>query len=318
MASRVEPIHTRLLSVRLACEGHEALRVEGRVLDVRKRGTVALGGVVNGPGVVHDMTVRLLLAAGDLSIREAELSMPTVPFPARPETQGESCRDNEAGFERVVGLRLTNGFLTGLHRAVGSARGCFHVFTLMRLLGPSITWAAERGFTRETGRAFARTITVDGGWDGALLHLRGGVTDLHYVGSGSEEIERALEGEAEAEVAVPDLTVRQLHARSRDGRRGERSSWTEAGLAGVPELVGSSLLRGYSLRLDEVLSARGAQAPLRELLLMLQPVAFQCMPSLAEVRDVGSARRGDRLAARDSCSMWRHDGPLLAENDAAD
>jgi hypothetical protein len=299
------PLHTRLMTLTLAAEGEDEYAASGRVLDVRKRGMVPLAGFLNGPGVVHDMELRLTLGRDDLRIRSAALRMRAVPFPSGPGTGGESCRDNEAGAGRIVGIALDGSVAPGLYRAVGGPRGCFHVFTLLRLLAPSVVWAVRHGLARTAGRAFVRTIVVDGFDSEPHLRMRGTLTDVHYASGSPERVAHVFEAEVEAEVTLPDLAVGALEARHRRGTQ----AWTDDGLAGLPALAGASVARGYSLRIAELIPT--TLAPLRELLLMVQPTVFQCMPSLA----AGSMRRGRREgpgSAADSCSMWRHDGPLLA------
>lgn len=310
----MEPLHTRLLTLRLAPAGAEGWAVEGRVLDLRRRGAVSIAALVNGPGVVHDMRLRLVVDRASLRVREADLVMPSVPFPPEADTGGETCRDNEAGFAAVVGLSLARGFASGLQRAIGGPRGCFHVFTLMRLVAATVTGALARGLERETGRAFERTVFVDGfreeSGDGELA-LRGRLMDLRYAAGARERVADQFEAQLDAGIHLPGLVVGSVTGRHRDGGG---HPWSSEGLGSLASLVGASLLRGYSLKLGELIDGHGPLAPLHALALMLQPVAFQCMPSLAadHVR-AGAARPAGPGAAMDSCFMWRRDGALIAE-----
>ena len=306
MRSLPIPLHTRLVTLTLGARGDAEYAVAGRVLDLRKRGRVPLAGVLNGPGVVHDMELRLTVGRDDLRVRSAVLGMHAVPFPAGPGTGGESCRDNEAGADRLVGVALDGG-AAPLYRAIGGPRGCFHVFTLLRVLAPSVVWAIRRGLARDVGRSFVRTIVVDGFGVEPHLRMRGTLADLHYAPGTTERLADAFDGEVEVEVTLPELTVGGVEARH---RRGD-DAWSHDGLAALPALLGASMARGYSMKIDELIPP--ALAPMRELLLMVQPTVFQCMPSLDE--EIGAQRRGRRegpASAADSCSMWRQDGPLLA------
>ena len=246
----------------------------------------------------------------DLSIRAARLTMPSVPFPAGGDGRGESCRDTEDGFSRVVGLGLGQGFLSSLQRAVGGPRGCFHVFTLMRLVAPSVAWAITAGAARREGRGFERTVVVDGIRQGAGLLLRGTLADLHYASAPQERLQARFEGEATIEVALPSLVVAGVELRV----RGSDGSWAAEDPEVTGALEGESLVRGYSLKVGDLLPPRGPRAPLRELLLMVQPVAFQTMPSLSDDQPGNSgARPNTPGVALDSCFMWRRDGALVAE-----
>jgi hypothetical protein len=310
----MEPLHTRLLTLRLAPEGSDAWAVEGRVLDLRRRGAVAIAALVNGPGVVHDMRLRLVVDRASLTVREADLTMPSVPFPPEAQAGGETCRENESGFAAVVGLSLRRGFASGLQRAIGGPRGCFHVFTLMRLIAATVTGALARGLEREDGRAFERAVFIDGFRDGSgepALALRGRLTDLSYAPGSRERIADQFEGQLDAGIQLPGLIVESLTGRHREGGAGP---WTSEGLGSLASLIGASLMRGYGLKLGEALEAQGPLAPLHALALMLQPVAFQCIPSLAEERAAtGGVRAAGPGAALDSCFMWRRDGALITE-----
>jgi len=107
MRALPNPLHTRLLMLTLGQEGASEHAVAARVVDVRKRGMVPLLGLLNGPGVVHDMELRLTVGRDDLTIRAASLRMHEVPFPAGPGTRGESCRDNESGTGGASASRST-------------------------------------------------------------------------------------------------------------------------------------------------------------------------------------------------------------------
>jgi hypothetical protein len=274
---------------------------------------VRVAGRLSGPGLVHDMGVRLRIGLPDLVIRSADLVMSTVPFPGGPSTSGESCRDNEAKFGNVVGLRFGRGFVVGLQRTLGGPRGCFHVFTLLRLLAGSVPWAVRNGIERERGRAFSRTVSVDGLWDGTRLELRGSLVDVRYGPGATDRLADGFEAEAETAVTLPGFDVVDVAGRHRRADVSGWGPWSEAGLEGMLQLCGQSMARGYSLVLDDAVSPAGALAPVRELLAMLQPVAFQCLPGLTV--DDGRphpARRSDPMSAIGSCAMWRQDGPLAA------
>jgi hypothetical protein len=309
MPSVPEPLHTRLLTLRLAAAGADAFTAEARVLDVRKRGVVTLAGHVHGPGIVHDMQVQLTIGRADLRIRAARLAMLAVPFPGGAATDGESCRDNEAQFASLIGVRLGTRSTAALHRAIGGRRGCFHVFTLMRLVAPSLAAMATSMQASTEQAVLSRSIVIDGLRSVGGLTLCGTVTD---VPSSNGDVGETFEARAVLEVGVPGLTVDRMHAEHRrDGAKG--SGWTSAGLPPTGVLDGSSLVRGFGLDVLRHFPTAAPLAPVRDLLLMLQPVAFQCVPALADDAVGGRpARPKTPVAATDACRMWRADGPLVA------
>jgi hypothetical protein len=275
---------------------------------------VAIAALVNGPGVVHDMRVRLVVDRGSLTVCDADLAMPSVPFPPEAQAGGETCRQNESGFAAVVGLSLRRGFPTGLQRSIGGPRGCFHAFALMRFIAVTLTAALARGLEREDGRAFERAVFVDGFRDRsgeATLALRGRLTDLRYAAGPRERIAGQFEAQLDAGIQFPGLIIGTLAGRYREGGA---EPWTSEGLGSLASVVGASLVRGYSLKVGDALETEGRLAPLHALALMLQPVAFQCVPSLTEQRaSSGGMRAAASGAALDSCFMWRRDGALLTE-----
>ena len=122
----------------------------GRIFDLRKRGLVPLAGKLQGPGVVHDMAVRLQLEYPSLRIRAIEPSMSAFPFAPGPATRGESCRDRLPDVQRLVGASLRDGYGPTVMEQVGGPRGCFHIFTLLRLSArrSSGWWRASRRAAR--------------------------------------------------------------------------------------------------------------------------------------------------------------------------
>jgi hypothetical protein len=61
MSASSVPLHTRMITLRIGWGAGGAVRAEGRIFDLRKRGIVPLAGKLQGPGVVHDMGAQVLL-----------------------------------------------------------------------------------------------------------------------------------------------------------------------------------------------------------------------------------------------------------------
>ena len=145
------PLHTRMISLRLTWGGADCVVADGRIFDLRKRGIVPLAGKLQGPGVVHDMAVQLQLGYPDLRIRGIRPSMSAFPFAPGPATRGEGCPDRLPDVQRLVGASLREQYGSVLMEQVGGPRGCFHVFTLLRLVGPTVEAAINRERTRRAG-----------------------------------------------------------------------------------------------------------------------------------------------------------------------
>ena len=318
------PLHTRMISLRLLWGDAGSVVAEGRIFDLRKRGIVPLAGKLQGPGVVHDMAARVELDYPALRVRSIQPSMSAFPFAAGPATRGEGCPDRLGDVQRLVGASLREQYGSTLMNAVGGARGCFHVFTLLRLLGPTIEWAVDRERARRAtygapgSPLFARSMIVDGmKGDGLSLVLRGMLSDLHYPPGADalpleEEMEEAFEATVDVETQIPSMAV--LVASGRVRRSGPGISavgqWEPA--PRVDDLVGCVMLKGYTASVQALFAATTGLDPLQHLLFMLAPTLMQCMPSLAEELEMRPRRAESPHAAVDSCHMWRADGPLVA------
>jgi hypothetical protein len=150
---------------------------------------------------------------------------------------------------------------------------------------------------------------VDGSLETSGLALRGTLADMRVTRGREERLAAGFEADAEVSVDLPGMSVGRVAARYRPA---STAPWSSQGLENTRALAGASLLRTYGLSVGAVAPARGPLAPVHQLLLMLQPVGFQCMPALAGVHaEVGRARPAGPGAAVDSCSMWRRGGPLL-------
>src|SRR5262249_21172853 len=138
--------------------------------------------------VVHDMAVKLEVDYPSLHIRNIQPAMSAFPFAPSPATGGESCPDRLPDVQRLVGVSLRDADGPTLIDRVGGPRGCFHIFTLLRLLGPTVEWAVDREHARHHSGTptagsplFARSVIIDGMKPAELaLVLRGTLFDLHY------------------------------------------------------------------------------------------------------------------------------------------
>jgi len=314
-----------MISLRLTWGDAGSLIADGRIFDLRKRGLVPLAGKLQGPGVVHDMAVHLQLQYPSLRIQRIEPAMSAFPFAPSPATRGESCPDRLPDVQRLVGASLRETYGATLMEQVGGPRGCFHIFTLMRLIGPTIEWAAarEQARRRTNGAApgsplFARSVIVDGMKPAGLsLLLRGMLFDLHYTPGADalpldEELDESFEATADVEVEVPSMLIVASTGRvRRSGPAIEAAANWEA-VATVGQLTGRTMYKGYTAQVQELLGAHTEVQPLLHLLFMLAPTMIQCFPSLAEEMDVRPRRAEGTHGAVDSCHMWRAGGPLVA------
>jgi len=321
------PLHTRMVSLRLSWGVGGSLVADGRIFDLRKRGIVPLAGKLQGPGVVHDMSVSLELDYPSLCIRSIQPSMSAFPFAPGPATRGESCPDRLPDVQRLRGVSLRDRYGASLVEQVGGPRGCFHIFTLLRLLGPTIEWAVEREHARRAGSGataragsplFARSVIVDGmKGQGLALVLRGMLFDLHYPPGAdalplAEELDESFEAMVDVETELPTMTITASSGRVRRSGPGIESVGEWEPVAILDELVGRAMVKGYTAQVQALFAAQAGLDPLQHVLFMLAPTLMQCMPSLVEELEMRPRRAESPHAAVDSCHMWRADGPLVA------
>lgn len=329
-ALTLAPLHTRLLTVRLAWgDGGERI-AEGRIIDLRKRGLVPLLGKLQPPGVVHDMAVRLRLQGEELTLAAIDPAMAAYPFAPRPQTGGEACPHILPRVQDLVGVPLDGAWDAALVERIGGPRGCFHIATLLRLLGPAVVAAAGRDRGRRAGAAaatppaagtpiYTRSLIVDGArGDGLRLVLRGTLFDLDYVPGAAalppdEEMAESFEAIADVEVELPGMTI--VAAGGRVRRSGHAidapSAWQPA--PRVDRLVGGTIYRGYTARVQEIFADSAGTEALQHLLFMLAPTMIQSMPSLMDEIEWKPRRAESSRGAVDSCHMWRADGPLMRD-----
>jgi hypothetical protein len=321
------PLHTRMVSLRLTWGDRGCLVAQGRIFDLRKRGVVPLAGTLQGPGVVHDMAVRMELDYPGLCIRRVDPSMSAFPFAPSPATRGEGCGDRLPDVQGLVGVSLRDAYGSTLMETVGGPRGCFHIFTLLRLIGPTIEAVAAREDARRAGDGpfptngsplFARSVIVDGmKGEGISIVLRGMLFDLHYPPGADalpleEEMEASFEAAADVEIGVPSMAITSGSGRVRRSGRGIEALGSWEPVAAVDRLVGLTMMKGYTAQVQQLFSNAAEVVPLQHLLFMMAPTLMQCFPSLAEELELRPRRAEGPHAAVNSCHMWRAGGPLAA------
>ena len=321
------PAHTRTLSVTLRHADAAGVDFAAYVLDLRKRGFVPVGGDIQGPGIIHHMSLsgRIDRAAGRIETIRAE--MPTIAFEATPATGGESCRDRIDRVAGLAGTPLAGAYASRVGAEIGGTNGCSHVLTLGHLLGPTASWALEESQRlsgespgwRPGERMFRRDIVVDGADVEGDLAMVALLTDLHLAPRpiDSEAAARfAHQVEMRIGVRVRLTDMRLLEIAIAERRRGpqdlESAVWRLRPDRAEP-LVGLSLRTGVARDLIGRFQDDDRDRPLLDLLLMLAPATLQCVASFIDTytRTGGAGRAASETGGHpDSCYMWRRDGAL--------
>ena len=318
------PLHTRMITLRLRWDSDGQLEADGRLVDLRKRGIVPLAGAIQGPGIVHDMAARVSIDPDSLRVVALAPAMNAYPFAPSPQTRGEGCPARLGDVQQLVGLSLAEGYGDAVMERIGGPRGCFHVLTLLRLLGPSVVWAMSRerarGGARRPGAPgspiFSRSVIVDGQWRGGTdIDLHGTISDVHFASGAEtlplqEELERGFEAEVDLGVSLPAMAAQTPSGRMRESGPGVGNVGPWQSIDSIARLDGIALRKGFSARVQELFGDSAGLEPATHLVLMLAPVVMQSIPSLIDELQIGRRRAEGPHAAIDSCHMWRAGGPL--------
>lgn len=323
------PLHTRSICLRIRSSQPGEIIAEGRLIDIRKRAIVPLGASLRGPGVVHDMSTRVWIDTADRRIVRVDPGMDAFPYVASHHTGGETCSARIDDVQALAGTQLDASWADVVTSLVGGPRGCFHIFTLLRLTGPAVVAAladqrlAERLAEDEKPAPgeilWARSVTVDAfKGEGLSLSLHGTLTDTFQRGGppenggSAEELLDGLEVMADLETGFPDLAVAQVRGRRRRLLPGFGRAEVWEPVDNYAELQGVSVAKGFTSRVQQALGDGMGLLPESHLVYMMAPVVMQSLPGMLEEMDIlpGRDGKGSSRSALNSCHMWRADGPL--------
>ncbi len=325
------PLHTRVITLRLRWSRPGEVIVEGRLMDIRKRSIVPLGASLRGPGVVHDMVTVMRVDPAEMRILAVEPSMNAYPYVPSEHTGGEDCTGRMADVQSLAGMSLNDSYADGVRSLIGGPRGCFHIFTLLRVSGPAVVSALGDDYVQARLAAppasqptpgevlWARCVTVDAfKGDGLAVQLHGTLTDTYQrggppeSGGGDEVLERGSEVMADLATGFPEMTVLTALGRRRAllPGFGQAESWQP-----VPEmeqLSNLSIRKGFTSHVHEALDDPDGVRAESQLIFMMAPVLMQSLPGLLEEMEIRAGGGGGSVTgtALNSCHMWRADGPL--------
>lgn len=329
------PVHTRSLSVDVLQGGHGRVRALATILDLRKQGWIPTGGDLQAAGLIHDMSLDVLVDATSGRIERFEPSQRVVAFEPSGRTAHESCRDPIHQLKGMVGERLAGGNACRLREMFGGPLGCSHLLTLAQLvvsflpgtIARAVRDVDARQAAWEAGERIAmRTLVIDGfertdGHQEVALQL----TDLHTrpLGSVAGVLERfdaqhevrailRVDG-ATGTIAAFDLAER-FRTRADLGTAAWQSRREE-----LRWLRGRPVMRGLAPELLRRYGADAAREPLLAALINFAPGYVQSL-SMRVTRQIEEAARaaspvGNMEASGlggfpDSCYIWRSDGRM--------
>lgn len=344
------PLHTRSLTSVASLREDGRWAVRGDVIDLRKSGFVPMTHDIQPAGIIHHMTIEMVLDPATLRIDELVTAQPHVAIEASERTQGECCRDPADRLQVLEGEVIDDAFTRKLSGTFGGPLGCSHLLTLFFAMAAGIPRAVareaeivrEHAEPRAPGERLAwRSIFVDGyEIEDGSIELSVQLADVHShphhaVQSPLDRLDQQQEARVTARVAPPGFAVEQLRAARRARRMPKlvESSWEEC-TDQLASLVGLPIVPGLSRRVRELLEGDEDNALVRDALLQLAPGHIQVLAAITErwfapkptPTSSDSGAGSDALSVSgppvgaiggmvDSCYMWRTGSPLIAERE---
>ncbi len=335
LPSRGHPLHTRSLTLVVTCREDGRWHARGDVIDLRKTGFVPLAADIQPAGIIHQMSIDLVVDPAASRIDEVAVEQPVVAIEPGPLWGGESCRDPAPRLLALRGEHLDSELSRSLSDAFGGPRGCSHLLTLFQLMAGGLQRAlaleaAGGGPTRQAQeRLFRRAVFVDGFQDdddAILLAVQ--LADFHTrpaSDSRALSIDR-LAGQSDvrffARVDPESRTLAglRLAQRQRDADTLGSARWQDRS-ARVASLEGASVAGGLARRLFGIFPA-SEERLLLDTTLQLAPGYIQVMAAVLDrwfegrprgsgPPQPGAGPPGAVGGLPDSCYMWRSEGQMV-------
>jgi len=128
--ARREKIHTRNIEVSIYEYDGQRIIVEGVLRDDRYQPFYTVTGGTYPAGVLHHMSIRLLVNCSSLQIEDVETDLMSVPR--------ETCRETAGCLAPIRGLSVTRGFTSKVKSLAGGNRGCTHLVELLLAMAPAV------------------------------------------------------------------------------------------------------------------------------------------------------------------------------------
>lgn len=322
------PLHTRSVTLKVAAAENGRWSARGDIIDLRKTGFAPLHCDLQPAGIIHHMSIDLLVEPESLIVEALVAAQPVVAVELSPRSCGESCRDPVEALHKLVGEALDGEFRDKLSQVFGGPRGCSHLLALFQFMARAIDRAAQYeqncngglSTDRSPGETlFQSSLFVDG-YQTPERHFELALQVGDYLIRPETEVDTALsrfqydEGaRVYARVDIADMTLADARAATRsrefdslDGDWKERSEWAE-------RLNGRPITGGLGAFVAQAYAGDPEARLLQDGLAQLAPGYIQI---LAAVADEWIARSdSDPEAAEkplgghiDSCYIWREGG----------
>lgn len=141
MIPKGKKIHSRQINFTTYEGSSDSVVVEGILYDERFTDMYLSTGEVSPPSTIHHMIIRMEVANPELTIKDIEVEMPTVPH--------EDCLQTQRCLDAIKGLSIVSGFTAKVKRLVGGTKGCYHLVALLTAMAPAVVQGAWSALSRE-------------------------------------------------------------------------------------------------------------------------------------------------------------------------
>jgi hypothetical protein len=156
--SKGHKLHRRNIAVTTYHYDEQRIIVEGILKDDRFQECHMITGETLPGGVIHHMSIAMLVNSSNLSIEDIDVHLLSVPHDACLETIG--CLDS------IKGLTITRGFTAKVKKMAGGKRGCTHLMELLLVMAPAafqglITYRTQKpsAFDPDRARSVLESLT---------------------------------------------------------------------------------------------------------------------------------------------------------------
>ena len=122
-------LHARSIEVTTYDYDEQRIIVEGFLRDDRFQESHMMTGEKLPGGVIHHMSIRLLVNCSNLLIEDVDVDLISVPR--------EACRETIGCLAPIKGLIITKGFTLKVKKLAGGKKGCTHLVELLLAMAPA-------------------------------------------------------------------------------------------------------------------------------------------------------------------------------------
>ena len=127
--SKGKKIHTRNIEVTTYDYDGQRIIVEGILKDDRFHESYMMTGEKLPSGIIHHMSIRLLVNCSNLLIEDVDVELISIPM--------EACRETIGCLAPIKGLIITRGFTAKVKKMAGGKKGCTHLMELLLAMAPA-------------------------------------------------------------------------------------------------------------------------------------------------------------------------------------